>query len=61
MPRITIQLFEGRTLEQKRKICKRITDVMCEEAGAHPDAVTIVIDEMSKENYSKAGIMKCDM
>lgn len=61
MPRITIQMFEGRTQDQKRAICKRITQVMCEEAGVKPDAVTIVIDEMSKGNYAKAGVMKCDM
>lgn len=43
MPRIMIQMFEGRSQDQKRAICRRITEVMRQEAGAKPEAVTIVI------------------
>ena len=61
MPRITVQMFEGRTLEQKRALCAGITRVVTETTGARPEAVTIVITEMQPENYSKGGILKIDM
>jgi hypothetical protein len=34
MPLVQITMLEGRTAEQKRKLAKRITDAMVEEAGA---------------------------
>lgn len=57
MPRITIQMFEGRTQEQKRALMAGVTKVICETCDARPDAVTIYIEEMSKSNYSKGGLI----
>jgi phenylpyruvate tautomerase PptA (4-oxalocrotonate tautomerase family) len=37
----------GRTTDQKRKIAKRITDALVEEAGA-----IVAFNEVSKESYA---------
>ena len=34
MPMVQITMLQGRTADQKRKIAKRITDALVEEAGA---------------------------
>lgn len=60
MPRVTIELFEGRTLEQKRAIVKGVTEVLVKEAKVAPEAVSILLQEMSADNYSISGVLRCD-
>lgn len=60
MPVVTVQLFEGRTLEQKRKLVRAITDAMVEHAGARPDALHVILQEIPKENWGRAGVLGVD-
>ena len=55
MPLMTIEAFEGRTTEQKRQLAQDITEVVVRNFNVQPDAVTIVIHELRRENYAKAG------
>ncbi|WP_082232623.1 2-hydroxymuconate tautomerase [Halobacillus massiliensis] len=55
MPIITVQLLEGRTDEQKKALVERVTDAVTETTGARQEAVTVVIEEMKKQNYGVAG------
>ncbi|MGH2960781.1 MAG: 2-hydroxymuconate tautomerase [Solirubrobacterales bacterium] len=60
MPVVTIQLWEGRTLDQKRRLVRAVTDAMVEHAGARHDALHVVIQEIPKENWARAGVLGCD-
>jgi 4-oxalocrotonate tautomerase len=60
MPRIIIQAFKGRTLEQKRELVRRITEVTVEVFQVTPETVTIRIEEGDKENFAKAGVLASD-
>jgi 4-oxalocrotonate tautomerase len=60
MPMVQITLLEGRTADQKRKIAKRITDVLVEEAGTRRDAIVIAFNEVSKESYASGGELIID-
>lgn len=60
MPMIQITMLEGRTAEQKRKIAKRLTDVMVEEAGTTRDVVIVAFHEVSKESYAHGGQLIAD-
>lgn len=60
MPRITVEMFEGRTAEQKRAMVKGVTEAVVASCGVNPEAVTIVIREMRDENYANAGVLRCD-
>lgn len=60
MPRIIIQAFKGRSLEQKRELVRRITDVTVEVFDVPPETVTIRIEEGDKENFAKAGVLASD-
>ena len=60
MPLIQITMLAGRTADQKRKIAKRITDVMVEEAGARREAIIVAFHEVSKESYASGGELMID-
>jgi 4-oxalocrotonate tautomerase len=60
MPRIIIQAFKGRSLEQKRELVRRITDITVEIFEVEPETVTIRIEEGDKENFAKAGVLASD-
>lgn len=55
MPYVTIKMFEGRSDEQKRTICEKVTEVVAETTGAPADRVTVFIEEMSKNHYAVGG------
>ncbi len=60
MPVVTVELWEGRTVEQKRALCRAITDAMTEHAGARPDALHVIIHEVPRENWALAGVIGPD-
>ncbi len=60
MPVVTVELWEGRTLDQKRNLVRAITDAMVEHAGARPDALHVIIHEIRRENWGRAGVLGVD-
>lgn len=57
MPEIIVYAAEGRTIEQKRALCKDITDAVVKHFGADPEAVVVSIMETPRGNKSKGGIL----
>ncbi len=60
MPLVQVTMLQGRTPDQKRKIAKRITDAMVEEAGAKREAIVVTFVELSKESYASGGVLMAD-
>jgi 4-oxalocrotonate tautomerase len=60
MPEITIELNEGRSIEQKRALCKGITDVVVATCHVPADRVVITIHESLFENKSVGGVLFAD-
>ncbi|MES2117079.1 MAG: 4-oxalocrotonate tautomerase [Pseudomonadota bacterium] len=60
MPTINVQVFEGRTLEQKRAFVKAVTEATVATLGATPESVDIIIHELKKENWATAGRLWSD-
>jgi len=58
MPVINIKMIEGRTVDQKRKLVDRVTAAICETCHCCKNAVTVVIEDIPKENWGTAGILK---
>ena len=54
MPLITVELFEGRSVDQKRQIVEGLTKTMCDITGGKPSAVQVMIRDVPKSNW---GIM----
>lgn len=55
MPTINVQLFEGRSAEQKRAFVKALTEVTCQTLDATAESVDIIIHELKRENWATAG------
>lgn len=60
MPVVTVQMWTGRSLDQKRKLVRAITEAMIEHADANPDALHVVLQEIPRENWARAGVLGCD-
>ncbi|HLI88959.1 MAG TPA: 2-hydroxymuconate tautomerase [Ktedonobacteraceae bacterium] len=60
MPVVIVEMYEGRTLEQKRALVRAITDAMIEHAGARPDGLHVIIHEVARENWARAGLLGVD-
>ncbi|MFJ2990414.1 4-oxalocrotonate tautomerase [Collimonas sp. NPDC087041] len=60
MPTFNVQLFEGRTAEQKRAFVKAITEVTCKTLDCGPESVDIIIQEVKRENWATAGKLWSD-
>jgi 4-oxalocrotonate tautomerase len=57
MPVVTVQMYTGRTSQQKRALVRAITDAMVQHAGAKPDNLHVILQEVPKENWALAGVM----
>ena len=55
MPYVTVKMFEGRTDDQKRALCEKVTEAVVETTGAPAQNVVVFIEEMSKNDYAVAG------
>ena len=60
MPMVQVTMLTGRTIDQKRKLAKRITDAMVEEAGARRESIIVAFHEVTKESYASGGELMVD-
>jgi 4-oxalocrotonate tautomerase len=60
MPVITIRQFEGRTIEQKRRLAKAITDSVVKIYKIEADRVSITYFDIPKHNMAKGGKLFID-
>jgi 4-oxalocrotonate tautomerase len=60
MPTFNVQMFEGRTVEQKRKFIEAVTRVTCETLNCGPESVDIIITDVKRENWATAGTLWSD-
>ena len=60
MPTIHVQVFEGRTVEQKRAFVKAVTEAAVATLICSPESVDIIIDDIKRENWAAAGKLWSD-
>jgi 4-oxalocrotonate tautomerase len=53
-------MFAGRSREAKRTLAKELTDTFVRVCGGKPEAVTIVIENVAKEDWAVAGELMAD-
>ena len=59
MPVVHIDIIK-RPVAAKRKLAKAVTDAIVSALGVAPESVTIVINEMAKDQYATAGTLLAD-
>lgn len=60
MPIIKVEMFSGRTKEQKRELGRRLTDAFIEAAGGRPESVHVLFVDVSKDDWAVAGQLCSD-
>ncbi|MBZ8118156.1 4-oxalocrotonate tautomerase [Roseovarius sp. LXJ103] len=60
MPIIRVEMFEGRTPDQKRALVRELTDAFVRVTGASAEAVDVMLVDMDKANWGKAGTLYAD-
>jgi len=60
MPVVTVQLWTGRTVRQKRRLVAAITEAMVQHADCGPDHLHVIIQDVPKESWGRAGRLGID-
>ena len=60
MPVVIIQLREGRTVEQKKKLARGITDAFV-QIGTPAEDVKIVLNDGPAHNFAAGGILDSEL
>jgi 4-oxalocrotonate tautomerase len=55
MPMIRVEMFQGRTREQKRSFAKAITEAFVATCGGTAQSVQIVFQDVAKDDWAIAG------
>lgn len=60
MPIIRVEMFEGRTEQQKRALVRELTDAFVNAAGGTPESVNVVITDVDKSDWGSGGELCSD-
>jgi 4-oxalocrotonate tautomerase len=60
MPHVTVQLLEGRTIEQKRAAAQAMTEALIEHCGALRESIVVVFADIPRDSWMRAGTMVAD-
>lgn len=55
MPIITVNLWEGRGVEEKKKLAKEITNVVTDNIKCPESAVTVIFRDVPMHNWAIGG------
>ena len=56
MPLIRVELFAGRTPEQKRACAEALTAAAVQTLGVPPDSVDIIFADVQRHDWATAGV-----
>jgi 4-oxalocrotonate tautomerase len=56
MPLVEISMFTGRDDETKERMIKEVTDAVVRTSGAPPEAVTVIIRDVSPSDWARGGV-----
>jgi len=60
MPIIRVEMFRGRSRDQKRLLVRELTDTFVRVAGGKPESVTIILEDVDKEDWGASGVLMAD-
>ena len=62
MPIVRVEIAKGvASVEQKKAVIRRMTEVLVEELGRNPEYVFVVIDEVDTDNWGRKGLSLTDL
>jgi 4-oxalocrotonate tautomerase len=57
MPTIRVELFEGRTPQQKSELAKELTDACVRVLGGSPESVDILFYDIARKDWATGGVL----
>jgi 4-oxalocrotonate tautomerase len=60
MPTIRVELFEGRTPQQKAALAREITDACVRVLGGSADGVDVLFFEIARQDWATGGTLWSD-
>jgi len=60
MPTIRVELFEGRTIDQKRALAAALTDATVRTLGGSADAVEVLFYDIARHDWASGGTLWSD-
>jgi 4-oxalocrotonate tautomerase len=60
MPIVRVEMWEGRTLEQKRTLVKEMTELMARVTHCDPSTVRVLISDYSVQDWGVGGVLAHD-
>jgi 4-oxalocrotonate tautomerase len=57
MPSIRVEMFEGRTVEQKSLLARELTEATVRALGVPADSVDIIMFDIPKHDWATAGTL----
>ena len=56
MPIVQVNMLEGRSVAQKRRMIAAVTEALVESLGVPADSVRILIQELNAEHFAVSGV-----
>jgi 4-oxalocrotonate tautomerase len=56
MPFVQVTLMEGRTVEQKHDLIKKVTEAVNDALGGDPQRIRVAIYEVSSDDWGIGGV-----
>jgi len=60
MPTLRVELFEGRSAEQKRALARELTEACVRVLGSSADSVDVIFQDVKRENWATGGVLWSD-
>ncbi|MGH8354676.1 MAG: 4-oxalocrotonate tautomerase [Pseudomonas sp.] len=57
MPTLNVQLFDGRSSDEKRALVEALTEACCRTLNCPPEAVDILLAEVKREHWATGGVL----
>lgn len=55
MPIVRVELWEGRSMEEKEDLIKKVTDAVVDSVGVNPNEVFVILSEVPKAHWGVEG------
>jgi len=57
MPIIHVHMYEGKTIDQKRKLVVAMTEAVVKSLDTKPESVRILLHDVPRHNLAVAGVL----
>ena len=61
MPVVHVELWEGRTKEEKAEVARAFADDLIRILKCREESIQIIFTDVKKENWAKGGTLVCDL